>query len=158
MARSDDDLRRPAADVDNGHEAARRRVGQRDCADEGEPALLDGGQDARRESGCGLEPGQQLAAVLGLAAGARDQHLELGDAGRTGVGGVAGDDLGRELELLGEIRPSCSTSAPSRSSSRSERTGCPRTSTSRRTVFDPTSTTPTGIASWWRRHMTADLR
>src|SRR5207244_596359 len=43
----------------------------------------------------------------------------------------------------------------SRSTARSERIGCPPRETTRRTVFDPTSTTPTGMAPWWRSHLTA---
>ncbi len=48
---ADDDLRRPAADVDHGDDAPRRRRRHLDRADERQPAFFGRAQDARRAPG-----------------------------------------------------------------------------------------------------------
>ena len=147
--RADGDLRRAAADVADGDQprSARARAGER--AEEREPALLLRPRAAapahppRRR-----EPREQLAAVRRLAARARDEHLEPLDAVLARVGderarrsaavsaSFVRRDRARALDRLAEPehrllavdlrRRSCETWS--------------------RTVFEPTSMTPTGTA------------
>ena len=98
--RPDGDLGGASADVADGDQPARGPPRRRGCAEECEPPFLDRGEQPHRHSRCGSKAVEQLVAVRGLPAGARDEHLEPADAEAAGLLDEARDAVRR----LGELR------------------------------------------------------
>ena len=115
--------------------------------DEREPTLLGCAEDASRDSRLlRRDRVEQLVAVRRLPARARDQHLDVVGAGGAGRIGVRTDDGVRQLASFSCGIAPCALDVRAEPQHLPLETGSAdrRAATSRRTVFEPTSMTPTG--------------
>src|SRR5262249_36304205 len=94
LGRADRDLRGAAADVADCDRLPADPAGPRDGAEEREPSLLRGRDQPDRTAPPPRAPLEQLLAVRGLAAGARDEHLDPLRAALPRHGDEAGHDVG----------------------------------------------------------------